>query len=281
MTPSLYLIVLTWNSKDLIVECLESLFKVKYDNLHIVVVDNDSKDGTSDFLRSEYGNKINLIRMNHNSMFAGGNNAGIKFAQSKNADYIMLVNDDTVIHEDMVTELIKVAESDPTIGAVGPKIYYFDPDDQIWFAGGKVHLARGTAEHIGIREKDSGQYDEVRDVDYITGCGLMVKSHVIEEVGNLDRSYPLYFEDADWCMRIKNAGYRRVYVPKAKMWHKISASSGGQLSKFKILNKLRSSLIFFARYSKWYHIFTIPFFQLLESIRIIRLVGSGKIKDTK
>ena len=107
----------------------------------------------------------------------------------------------------------------------------------------------------------------------------MVKRAVIETVGKLDPSYPFYYEDADWCMRIERAGYRLVYVPRAKMWHMISSHTGGQLTRFKIRNKLRSGFLFFSRYAKPYHWLTIPFFFAADVLRILLLVLGGKIRS--
>lgn len=278
-SPSVFLLILTWNAKQTVLDCLESVFKIAYDNLHVVVMDNGSTDGTPQALRESYGSCIHLIENGENIRYSRGNNAGIRYALEQKADYMVLMNDDVVVHADMVAELVRAAESEPDIGIVGPKIYYFQPDDQIWFAGGLIHLHKGTSEHIGIREKDRGQYDQVRDVDYITGCALMAKREVVEKIGLLDPAYLAYYEDSDWCMRARLAGYRMVYVPKAEMWHKISASTGGQVTKYKIYHKLRSGLIFFRRYSRWYHVFTIPVFFTLDVLRILFLVLSGRIRD--
>ncbi|MBU1920653.1 glycosyltransferase family 2 protein [bacterium] len=280
MNPSVYLLILTWNSKKHILECLESVQRLDYDNLHVVVIDNGSSDGTAEAVRDGYGDKMTLIENGENLMFARGNNVGIKYALEQKADYIMLMNDDVAVDSRMISELVGAAESATDIGVVGPKIYYWEPKDQIWFAGGKIYLHRGTGAHIGIRETDRGQYDEQREVDYITGCALMMKRAVIEEIGLLDPAYYFYWEDADWCMRARKAGSRVVYVPTAKLWHKISASAGGQLSKRKIKAKLRSGAFFFRRYAKWYHWLTIPVFQIFDALRVLLLVLLGKFRDT-
>ncbi len=278
MKPSVYLLILTWNAKKVLLECLESVFKLDYPNLKIVVMDNGGTDGTPAAVRELYGERVTLIENGENLHFARGNNPGIEFALRERADYLMLLNDDVIVDPKMVTTLVESIERDSRIGVIGPKVYYEHPPDQIWFAGGLVHLYKGTSEHIGIREKDAGQYDLSRDVDYITGCALMIRREVVEQIGPLDPAFLIYWEDTDWCMKTRRAGYRVVYEPAAKMWHKISASRGGQLSKYKIRNKLRSAWIFHKRYARWYHWLTIPFFFSLDTLRILWMMATGGFK---
>jgi GT2 family glycosyltransferase len=262
----------------MVLDCLESVAQIKYDNLHLVVIDNGSQDGTAAVLRREWGERITLIANTENLRFSRGNNEGIRYAMDQQADYLMLLNDDIKVDADIIAELVAVAEADASIGIVGPKIYYFQPADQIWFAGGDVHLAKGTCSHRGIREIDHGQYDAVSDCDYITGCALMIKRSVVAKIGMLDPAYLAYYEDTDWCWRAKLAGYRCVYVPRAKMWHKISASTGGQVTRYKIRHKLRSGFIFFRRYARFHHGLTIPFFFVMDTLRILALLMRGKIR---
>jgi GT2 family glycosyltransferase len=278
MTPSVYLLILTWNAKPTVLECLESVLKTEYENFRIVVIDNGSVDGTAEELKAQFGKKIDIIENGSNLRFSRGNNAGIEFALKAGADYIMLLNDDIMIDPHMVKELVAVAESNSRIGAVGPKMYYYNLPNQLWFAGGVVSLVRGVCSHRGIREFDHGQFDQVSECDYITGCGLMMRRAAVEKVGMLDPAYSAYYEDTDWCWRAKLAGYRMVYVPRAKLWHKISASTGGQLTRYKIKHKLISGWIFFSRYAKPYHWLTIPIFFTLDTLRILGLIISGKIR---
>lgn len=276
-SPSVYLLILTWNSRETVLECLDSVAQLEYGNLHPVVIDNGSEDGTPDAVRKTWGNRVHVIENGANLLFARGNNTGIQYALAQGADYVMLMNDDVVVDPKLVSELVAAVEADPYVGVAGPKIYYWEPRDQIWFAGGLVHLHKGTGEHIGIRETDHGQYDTPRDCDYITGCALLIKREVVEKIGPLDPDYFFYWEDADWCFRARDAGYRVRYVPSGKLWHKISVSSGGQLSKRKIRAKLRSGWTFFRRYARWYHWLTIPFYQVVDVLRVGLLIVSGRI----
>ena len=280
MQPKVALIVLTHNARDMVCECLESVFQINYDPLEIIVVDSGSVDDTSEVLQREYGHRIHLITISYNARFSRANNEGIRYALGSGARYIMLINDDTAVDPMMIRELVAVAEADPGIGAVGPKIYYWRPPDRIWFAGGRIHLHKGTAVHIGIRETDTGQYDEVRDVDYITGCGLMARREAWEQVGLLDPLFKAYCEDSDWCLRARRYGWRMTYVPAARMWHKISAATGGQVTFYKFYHRLRSGFFLYLRHASWYHFLTIPFFQVIDSVRVLLLLSRGGLRNT-
>lgn len=255
--PLIYVIVLTWNGKADTLECLRSLQNLAYPNARILVVDNASDDGTAEAVRSSFP-YVELICNDSNLRFAGGNNAGIEYSLRRGADYVLLLNNDTVVDLDFLTPLVQKAEEDKQIGIVGPKIYYHGESKRIWFAGGRIEWWKGWVSHIGIRETDTHEYDTVREVDYITGCCMLVKREVIKAVGTLDEKFYLYGEDVDWCIRARRAGYKTVCIPSSHIWHKVSASSGGHLSWFKNWNKLKSQLRLVARYARWYHWSTIP-----------------------
>ena len=279
-TPSIAIIVLTWNGRELTLDCLRSLDAVTTPGVRVIVVDNASSDGTADAIRSQYGGRITLIENPTNAGFAAGNNAGIERALRDGADFILLLNNDTLVAPDFVDRLLEPLRDAPDIGITAPKIYFAEPRDRIWFAGGVISMWKGTARHIGIRETDRGQYDRERDIDYATGCALLARRTVFETAGTLDPAYRAYFEDADLCVRARRAGFRIRYVPAARVWHRISASTGGQLSRRKITRKLASAGRFFAHHARPYHWLTIPFFFVLDVLRIAGLVLAGRIRDT-
>jgi GT2 family glycosyltransferase len=279
--PRVAVVVLNWNGKALTLDCVASLLEVRTPNVEVVVVDNASSDGSAEAVRAAFGSRVTVIVNDENLGFARGNNVGIRYALEHGAEFVLLLNNDTIVDEQLIDFMLKPFDDENGVGVTGPKIYYYDPPDQIWFAGGEVFLARGVSRHIGIRERDRGQFDEHRDVDYVTGCALMAKRDVFESVGFLDPSYVAYYEDVDFCMRARRAGFRIVYVPGGKVWHKISASTGGQMSRRKILRKLRSTWKFFRCYARPWHWLTIPFFFLADVTRIIVLVLTGRIRNTE
>jgi GT2 family glycosyltransferase len=278
--PKVAVIVLSWNGREMTMACLASLIASDYPSLDIYLVDNASSDGTVDSVRTSYAERVHLVVNKKNLGFAGGNNTGICKALDDGADFVLLLNNDTTVAPDMISHLVDAARDNAGMGIFGPKIYYENPPDQIWYAGGDVLLARGTVRHIGIREKDRGQHDTPREVDYVSGCALMARRDVIEQIGVLDETYKMYFEDTDFCMRARRAGFGCYFAPRARMWHKISPSTGGQTSPRKIKRKLRSSWIFFRRYAKSYHWISIPFFFCIDVVRIALLILSGKIRNT-
>ncbi len=278
-TPRVVVVVLTWNGKSLTLDCLESLAAVTWGNLETLVVDNASTDGTAEAIKSSCGDRVSVLINPENLGFSGGNNVGIQHALKRGADWVLLLNNDTVVDPGLVGHLIEAASQSSDVGIVGPKIYYSEPRDRIWSAGGEVLLSRGTVRHIGIRERDTGQFDTPRDVDYVSGCALMARHDVFEAIGLLDPAYTAYFEDTDFCMRAIRNGYRVRYAPAAVVWHRISSSTGGQLGRRKITLKLKSSLKFFRRYASPHHWLTIPLFFALDVLRIIGLVLAGRIRS--
>jgi GT2 family glycosyltransferase len=152
--------------------------------------------------------------------FAEGNNVVIRYAMDQGADYIMLINNDTEVDSQMLKRLIEVAESDSRIGVVGPKICYSDAPQTIWSAGG-ILKPLWKPVMLGLDEIDNGQHDAFREVDWVTGCALLIKSSVIQRIGLIDARYFIYFEENDWCYRAVRAGFKIVYVPQARLWHKI------------------------------------------------------------
>jgi len=278
--PSVAIVVLNWNGKQLTLDCVDSLLALEYDATSVIVVDNHSTDGTAEAVRSRYGERVILVENPRNLGFAAGNNVGIERALELGCEAIMLLNNDTIVSPSLLDALVPALFAADDIGIVGPKIYYAEPPDQIWFAGGEVHLARGTARHIGIRERDIGQFQTPRDIDYVTGCALLARRDVYERIGRLDDGYLAYYEDTDFCMRARRAGFRIRYVPEGTLWHRISASTGGQLGRRKISRKLKSTLRFLRRYASPRDWLTIPMFFTFDVIRIIMLALTGKIKDT-
>ncbi|MEA2098434.1 MAG: glycosyltransferase family 2 protein [Patescibacteria group bacterium] len=223
MQKEVYIIVLNWNGKEDTLECLKSLEKINYSNYKIIVVDNGSEDDSVFEIKKQFSN-IKIIENKKNLGFSGGNNVGIKYAISNGAHYVLLINNDTTVEKDFLSELVKKGESDEKIGVLGSKIYFHSEPNRIWFAGGKVNWLKNKGTHIGLDQIDNRQYDKAEEMDYLTGCCLLIKREVIEKIGVLAEDYFLYYEDTDFSLRAKNAGYKIVYVPKSKIYHKISRS---------------------------------------------------------
>jgi len=263
MIPKVAIIILNWNGLEDTIECLESLKKMSYTNYDVIVVDNGSEGNDVEVLRDKYGEWAHIIENDKNYGYAEGNNIGLKYAlKNSNPDYILLLNNDVVVDFHFLDELVKVGESDTKIGILGPKIYYYDEQDRINFAGGKMNFLRGKLIRIGVNEIDRGQYDEIKDVDFVEGSAFLIKKRVIEEIGLLDSDYLLYWEDDDWCVRARKAGFKVLYVPRAKLWHKIGISAK-KTERIRIYYLIRNRFLFMKKNASRPHLISFLILFLL------------------
>jgi GT2 family glycosyltransferase len=223
MTPAplVTIIVLNWNGKQDTLACLESLQQLSYPNSQVLVVDNGSSDGSAAAIRARFPHWP-LIEIKENLGFAGGNNVGLRYALEQGADYVLLLNNDTLVAPDFVDCLVQAVESDPSIGVAGPTIYYHQQADRIWSAGGAIDWRRGQTRMLELNKPDNGQLGAMpRPVDFVTGCALLARRETLEQAGLLDERFFVYYEETEWCIRAQRAGFRIVHVPRAKIWHKI------------------------------------------------------------
>lgn len=269
MNPKVSIIILNWNGWTDTLECLESLNKINYTNFDIILVDNHSQDNSVQKIKDFTKEKISviLIENKENYGFAEGNNIGIRYAlKNLNPAYILLLNNDTVVDKDFLKELVNAGEKKDNIGILGPKIYNYDKRDIIWSVGCKISwkLARGI--QIGSGEKDNYQYDHERVVEYVNGSALLIKTSLINKIGLMNKIYFLYFEETDWTLRANQAGYKSLYVPKAKIWHKVSRSGGGISKPIGLYYITRNRWIFMKKWAKKsnYRVFVV--FQLLGAL---------------
>ncbi|MCJ7523308.1 MAG: glycosyltransferase family 2 protein [Dehalococcoidia bacterium] len=227
--PEVSMIVLNWNGLDDTVECLESVMEMTYPSYKVVVVDNASDGNDVEVLREKFGNQIQVIENEKNCGVGEGFNIGIRYVmENHRPDYILIMNNDLVVAPNCLDELVTAAEDDEKIGVVGPKIYFYDYNgkkDIIWSAGGRVRTwSLKIHTQIGEGDKDSPKYRAKADVDWITGCVMMFRSSLTEEVGLLNPWYFIGHEDIEFCLKARKRGYKIVFVPTAKAWHKVGVS---------------------------------------------------------
>ena len=258
MAKSVNIFVLNWNGRDLTLDCLASLEKVTYSNANVIVIDNGSTDDSVASIKEKYP-ETDIIEFPTNLGFAGGNNAGFQSTANK-ADYTIFLNNDTIVDPYFVEPLINELEIKSNTKQTAPKIYYADKPETIWFAGGKVNLWTGFIRHIGIRKKDSHDYSKKREIDYATGCCICMRTQDFESIELFDQTFPMYAEDVDLSIRLKQKGGSIVFIPESKVWHKVSASMGGQFSIAKWKRKLIGKIKLVAKHCKLYQ---IPFSVLL------------------
>jgi GT2 family glycosyltransferase len=252
-------------------ECVRSLRLSSYRSFEIFIVENGSGDRSADILAHECPEAMLLVN-DVNLGFAGGNNVGIRRALDGEYRYILLLNNDTVVEPDTLKELIQTAEHDTRIGIVGPKIRYFDRPDTLWFAGGYFNPDSGFGRHAGIDKIDTGAFDTETRCDFVSGCCLLARREVFENVGLLAQEYFAYYEDADFCMRAERAGYTVVYQPKSVLYHKVNRSTSWDSPLYLYFN-LRNKIIFLRRNSRpllWFpYVPQLFFFYARQFLRLI------------
>jgi len=206
------------------IACIESLRRSTYMNYEIVLIDNASGDGSVDQIQSRFP-ELHVVQNRENVGFAAGNNTGLELLLSGTYALALLLNNDTVVEPGSLAALVKAMHSYPRAGILGPKILYYNRSGIIWFAGGVLNAASGAVSHRGILETDHGQHNEPGPCDFVTGCCLLVRRDVVEQIGMLDPNFFAYFEDADFCLRARRAGFDIRYEPSARIWHKVSSTS--------------------------------------------------------
>lgn len=258
------IVILNYNGWRYTVECLESLGHLDYRDWWVVVVDNGSTDDSVERLRAwargevqvesryvrepgwakpvrmlEYQGeppenagaeddaRLVLIRLPENRGFAGGNNVGIRYALRRGADWTWLLNNDTVVAPNSLSEMLKAGEADERIGVVGCKLLYYDRPDTIQAAGGgRFYFCLGIARHYGWMQKDDGRWDRPFEPHYVTGASMLVRGVYWREVGLLDEGFFFYGEEVDWQLRAKKRGWRTAYAHRARVYHREGGTAG-------------------------------------------------------
>lgn len=218
--PKVSVITVNWNNFNDSAECLESLRKTTYPNFEVIVVDNGSGGDDVSLLKQRFGDSIRLIVNDKNAGFAGGCNIGIKDALARGADYVVLLNNDTVVAPDFIEGLVRVAQSDERVGIAGGKVFCYELPELIWFAGGIINYRTGRTPIRGSGEADKGQFDEIVRVDWISGCFMFISRDVLQAVGMLDERFFFGWEDVDLCVRAARKGFKVLFVPESRIWHK-------------------------------------------------------------
>lgn len=209
---------MNWNGLSFLDACLSALSKLDYPAYNILLVDNNSTDDSVDFVRRRFPH-IAILQNERNLGYAGGNNRALV---DLSADYAILVNPDIIVTPDWLTHLIAPMHTSSSIGIAGCKLLY--PGGQIiQHAGGAISHPQAMPVQQGMYETDAGQFDALRDVDYVTGAAIAISRSALQKIGPLDEGYFMYFEEADWCTRARAAGYRVVFVPQSVAIHDESA----------------------------------------------------------
>lgn len=268
--PLVYIIIINYNGYKDTIECVKSLENIKYKNYKIIILDNDSKDGSEENLRKVLlGHTI--IQTGKNLGFAGANNLGIKYAIDNRADYILLLNNDTIVDDDFLDYLIEGFGVSQDIGMVGGKIYYYDEPDKVWYAGGEFDELRAKGKHYTV---DSNS--KYKMVEFITGCMQLISVEALRKVGYMNEKFFLYFEDVDYCFRFIKNGYKLMYSSNAKIYHKCGGSANYK-SSLSIFYSNRNRYLFINENFKGLRALVMKFIYYFELlIKFIIYTGERK-----
>ncbi len=273
--PVVDVIVLNWNGEKVIAPCVESLLAVRQPPLRITVVDNGSTDSSVETVRERFPG-VELVVNGENLLFAEGNNVGLRHAIDKGGRFFLLLNNDTEVDPAFAGEMMRAFE-EPGVGIVGPRIFYHDDPDRLWYGGGDFFPGLWLPRHREVRRPGDEAKDRRGPVSWVTGCALLVRKEVIDDIGMLDPSYTIYCEDVDFCLRASRAGWSCFHVPAARVWHKVSSSSGGGFTPFKLENRIVSTHRLFTRFKPlWWRIIVGPVYCAGSFLLLAGLLLSGR-----
>lgn len=274
MKPKVSIILVNFNGDKDTIDCVESLKKISYDNYEIIIVDNNSANCQELEAFVNNNSDIIFLKSKENLGFSRGNNIGIKYAINNNADYVLLLNNDTTVKTDFLDELVSSATNCCECGIVSGKILFYDFPEKIWFAGGRLDLNKASIQHI---KSDELNDKKDKTITFATGCLMLIPRNVIEKVGMLSEEFFMYSEDVEYCCRVQKSNYKIIYNPNSVIYHKVGLSSGGRGSKFSQYYRTRNDMIVLSKWAtnkkKAY------FFYILRLVKRI-LVGQFQIKYT-
>lgn len=221
--PLVAIILTTWNNFLDTKECLDSLHKISYHNYKVIIVDNNSHDGTVEKIKRLY-KKVIVVKNEKGVSYTKAINQGFRKSLEIIATYTLLLNNDTVVQGNFLKVLVRRLQSDSEIGIASSKMFFYEEKDRIWYAGGIVDYKRGLISHVGFDEIDRGQYEVAKQTGYCTACSVLYSNIALKKIGLLDESYEMYVSDVEHSERAKKNGYKIFYEPKSVIWHKVSRS---------------------------------------------------------
>jgi hypothetical protein len=216
-------VILNWNGRDLTLRCLEDLRKSDYPEVTRVIVDNGSTDGSTEAIVKAFPD-VGIIRNSANLGWAGGSNQGIAWGLAHGADYLLTLNNDTWADPAMISNLVAAATKLQDQVVTIPKIYLGSDPTRFWFACGRVNFWTGLFSNPAFNMIDDGRFDSSPEVEYASGCCILIPRGIVERVGGFDDSFFSYVEDVDWSIRCRRAGFRIFLCPTAKLWHDVSVT---------------------------------------------------------
>jgi len=246
--PRVAVVVVSYNGTEVTLEALASLARMDYPAFDLVLVDNGSTDGVGETVASAFP-RVEQIRLEVNEGSSAGYASGLAWGVELGYDYVLLLNNDIEVEPSMLREMVRLAESDPGIGCVGPKACYFERRDHLWSAGGKLRFRNAITHERGYGEPDRGQFDRDEEVDYVNGCAILIRRAAAQAAGAWDPVFHICVDDADFCTRVRRAGLRCAFASRAVLYHRVAFSVGpyGPARNFQFG---RSTAIYVRRYAR-------------------------------
>jgi GT2 family glycosyltransferase len=246
--PKVSIVILNWNGCDDTLECLGSIANVEYQNFEVIVVDNGSTDNSVEQIQKKFPS-VTLLQTHKNLGYAGGNNFGIRHALASCADYVLILNNDTIVARNILTVFVQAAKTNSTGAVFGAKIYFYDEPSRIWCTGGEWSNENLSLQLVGFGQADDlNRFGRLAEIDIVVGCAFFARASMLQLVGLFDERFFLVHEESDWCFRAKRSGYNCFFVPEARVWHKVAASFGGQASPIIQYFNTRNTLLWAEKY---------------------------------
>ena len=219
-----YIVILNYKNLEDTLFCLNSLRKITYKACHVVIVDNDSQDGSYEYLK-EHETDYKVIQSGENRGYAAGNNVGIRYAMAQGADYVCVLNNDVEVKPDFLQKMVSYMEADPKAGMAGPVVYEFAERNIIQSAGCTITIGLGkTSSPLQGKNRNEIEKEAVKYCDGLSGSCLLVRKEVLEKAGLIPENYFLFFEEMEWCVKIRKQGYKLVVIYASEIYHKGSAT---------------------------------------------------------
>jgi len=254
--PSLWVIMISWNNRNDVLQCLAALAQQTYPNLHLVLVDNGSQDGTATTVRQQFPT-VHLCKLKRNYGYARASNVALRYVLQHEAKYVLFFNVDTYFAPDLLEQLVSWMETHPQHGIISPKIYLRHKPDYLWAVGGKV---TPTRLHVyGYGEPDQGQYD-TSPLDFVMGCAMLIRGEILRNTGLMDGRFFVFYEEIDLCLRARQNGWHIGFLPQIQMYHESETSTSGR-AYIRHFYMARSRFLFF-----WKHrfVFNLAFLLAYE-----------------
>ena len=275
--PNVHILILNWNGKDYLYDCVKSVLNSNYPNFKVTVIDNGSNDDSINLVRNNLDH-VDFICIDNNLGYSKGYNYAFKELTNSSfeSEYFLLLNNDTTINDDAISNLIKGTYIFGHDNIFGSKIIN-NENNKIWYGGGKINRFTKLAGHIALNKEDKITYLKNMETDFVSGCSMLIPTKIINLLGGFNELFDFYYEDVDLCLRARQKGYRCYFISDSIVYHKISSSMGGRYNFLKLWYRFKSTIkyLYLNNHFLFFIILIIinfillPFVVISKSIRLL------------